>query len=121
MSSSKSSGVAQERRKYLEELTSTWATGIGVDHKALILMAMDVERQCDVGIISERVCMKSETGVVETIERFPAIRLQALAFIHKVLEGAQKEIDKLPPPDPEIHIHMSRRRLEDVLDLVEDL
>ena len=112
--------IAQERRKDLEAL-SRWAKEIGVDHRSLILLAMDVEKQCDVGIISERVCMKAETGVVETIERFPAIRLQALAFIHKVLQEAQKEIDKLPPPDPIINIHMSRRRLEDVLDLAEDL
>ena len=112
--------IAQERRRDLESL-SKWAKEIGVDHRALIILAMDVERQCDVGIISERVCMRSETGVVEVIERFPAIRLQALNFIHKVLQEAQKEIDKLPPPDPEIHIHMTRRRLEDVLELAGDL
>lgn len=121
MSHPSNSGIAQERRRYLEGLTSTWAKGVGVDHKALILLAMDVERQCDTGIISEKVCMGADGGKVELIERFPAVRIQALAFIHKVLEGAQKELDKLPPSDPEIHIHMSRRRLEDVLALAEDL
>lgn len=111
---------AQARRKDLESL-AVWAKEIGADPRSLILLAMDVEKQCDVGIISEKVCVRSDTGIVEVIERFPAVRLQALAFIHKVLQDAQKELDKMPPPDTEINLFIGRKRLEDALEESDDL
>ena len=59
--------------------------------------------------------MKSDTGTVEVVERFPAIAVQALAQIHKIQTDIQKELDKAPPADPVINIVVSRKRLEDVL------
>jgi hypothetical protein len=104
----------QRARKDLEELME-WAKENGVDDRSLILLAKDVHERCADGIISEKVNVKVDEGKVEVLERFPAVELSALHFIHKVKQDALRQLEKEAPPDPVINLIMSRVRLEDML------
>ena len=105
----------QQARKDLEDLHE-WSKENGVDDKSLILLAKDIHERCADGLVSEKVCMKMDDGKVEVIERFPAIEISALQFIHKVRQDALKQLEKEAPADPVINILMNRVRLEDTLE-----
>jgi hypothetical protein len=104
----------QIARRDLETLHE-WTKENGVDTRSLILLAKDIHERCADGIASEKVCMKAEDGKVEVIERFPAVEISALQFIHKITQDALKQLEKEAPPDPIINVIMKRVRLEDVM------
>lgn len=104
----------QQARKDLEDLHQ-WSKEHGVDDKSLILLAKDIHERCADGVVSERICTKAENGVAEVLERFPAIEIAALSFIHKIRQDALRQLEKEAPPDPVINLIMSRVRLEDTL------
>lgn len=94
-----------------------WLSDNGVDSMSLILLAKEIAISCvDEGIRSEKVhaAMKDEGGYVEVTERFPAVAVAALGFIHKVVEDEKKRLEKTPE-DRVINFGIEDAALEDEL------
>lgn len=107
--------TARQKRNAVFEELHNWSFDVGVDHKSLILRLKSIAIECmEDGVTSEKIC--AGVGILEVRERFPAIAIQAIQGIHRILGDCQKELDSAPIPDPIINLIVSRRRLEDALD-----
>ncbi len=88
----------------------------GQSDYALVLQLQNVvDLSTDIGVISERICMKVEGGVAEVRERNLAVTVSAVSKIHDIKQAARKRLEKEDAPDPVINLIVQETRLEDIL------
>lgn len=88
----------------------------GQSDYSIVLELHNIADMCvNQGIRSERICMKTDTGVAEVVERFAATAVTALSQIHRMKQDAIRVLEKADAPDPVINLIVQETRLEDIL------
>jgi hypothetical protein len=84
------------------------------DYSDILQQLEDIRRVCLEGINTQKVCVSSETGVVDVLEILPAVAVQAAMGKLAVLKELAKLADQYDV-DPEIIVNIQLGNLEDTL------